>query len=79
MRNVPETTEDPLEVIHNAIVQSERDWDEDVPRLAPKRLGMPLLQQLRQGSLAVGGSSPIPSGRYSSSLIQRWLRPLTLG
>ena len=29
MNNVQETTEDPMEVIHNAIVQSERDWDED--------------------------------------------------
>ncbi len=29
MNGIQETTEDPLEMIHNAIIQSERDWDED--------------------------------------------------
>ena len=29
MNGIQETTEGPLEVIHNEIVQSERDWEED--------------------------------------------------
>jgi hypothetical protein len=29
MNSIQETTEDPLEAIHNAIIQSERYWEED--------------------------------------------------